>query len=78
MISYAVCRELPQSFVNCVTAVDLNQSPIDIDLAHQQHDAYVQVLKQHVKEVIQVAADEAHPGNDIQTKPYNTNDLDLY
>ncbi|GAB5592390.1 hypothetical protein Unana1_07290 [Umbelopsis nana] len=61
MISYAVCRELPQSFVNCVTAVDLNQSPIDIDLAHQQHDAYVQVLKQHVKEVIQVAADEAHP-----------------
>jgi dimethylargininase len=63
MISYAICRDLPQSFSNCVTAIDLNQSPIDIDLARQQHDAYVQVLKEHVANVIQVSADEAHPGN---------------
>jgi dimethylargininase len=63
MISYALCRDLPQSFSSCVTAIDLNQSPIDINLAHKQHDAYVQVLKEHVTNLIQVSADEAHPGN---------------
>ncbi|KAG2189485.1 hypothetical protein INT44_004627 [Umbelopsis vinacea] len=61
MISYAICRDLPQSFSNCVTAVDLSQSAIDITLAHQQHDEYVKVLKEHVANVIQVSADEAHP-----------------
>lgn len=63
MISYALCRDLPQSFSSCVTAIDLNQSPIDINLAHKQHDAYVQVLKEHVTNLIQVSADEAQPGN---------------
>lgn len=62
MISYAVCRDLPQSFANCVTAVDLNHSPIDISVAARQHDAYVQVLQQHVKHVVHVPADESHPG----------------
>ncbi|CAO3688444.1 unnamed protein product [Umbelopsis ramanniana] len=61
MISYALCRDLPQSFSSCVTAIDLNQSPIDINLAHKQHDAYVQVLKEHVTNLIQVSVDEAHP-----------------
>lgn len=59
---YAIVRDLPSSFVNCVTAVDNTSSPIDIELAKKQHEDYVEVLKQHVEHVIQVPADEAHPG----------------
>jgi dimethylargininase len=59
---YAIVRNLPSSFVNCVTAVDNSVNPIDIELAKKQHDDYVDIVKQHVKHVIEVPADEAHPG----------------
>ncbi|GAA5804337.1 hypothetical protein EDC94DRAFT_643032 [Helicostylum pulchrum] len=58
---YAIVRDLPSSFVNCVTSVDNNNDPINMDLARKQHDDYVDVIKQHVKHVIHVPADEAHP-----------------
>lgn len=59
---YAIVRDLPSSFASCVTSIDNNNSPINIDLAKKQHDDYVDVIKQHVKHVIQVPTDEAHPG----------------
>jgi dimethylargininase len=59
---YAIVRDLPSSFVNCVTAVDNTVNPVDIELAKKQHEDYVQLLKQYVKHVVQVPADEAHPG----------------
>lgn len=62
MLEYAICRELPRSFASCVTAVDNTASPIDISLATKQHEAYVEVLKKHVKQLVEVPADEAHPG----------------
>ncbi|KAI8095302.1 hypothetical protein BDF21DRAFT_435630 [Thamnidium elegans] len=58
---YAIVRDLPSSFANCVTSVDNNEDPINMELARKQHDDYVDVIKQHVKHVIQVPADEAHP-----------------
>lgn len=59
---YAIVRELPSSFANCVTSVDNKTDPINIELAKKQHDEYVEVLKKHVKGVIHVPADEEHPG----------------
>jgi len=59
---YAIVRNLPSSFASCVTSVDNNDSPINIELAQKQHDDYVNVIKEHVKQVIEVPADEAHPG----------------
>jgi dimethylargininase len=59
---YAIVRNLPSSFAECVTSIDNNNDPINIELAKKQHDHYVDVIKQHVKHVINVPADEAHPG----------------
>lgn len=59
---YAIVRNLPLSFASCVTSVDNNANPINIELAQKQHDDYVRVIKEHVKQVIEVPADEAHPG----------------
>ncbi|KAK4511812.1 uncharacterized protein ATC70_003811 [Mucor velutinosus] len=58
---YAIVRHLPLSFASCVTSVDNNDNPINIELAQKQHDDYVNVIKEHVKQVIEVPADEAHP-----------------
>ncbi|KAG2202293.1 hypothetical protein INT47_010741 [Mucor saturninus] len=58
---YAIVRELPSSFASCVTSVDNKTDPINIELAKKQHADYVEVLKQHVKGVIHVPADEEHP-----------------
>ncbi|KAI8047373.1 uncharacterized protein B0P05DRAFT_566294 [Gilbertella persicaria] len=58
---YAIVRNIPSSFADCVTSVDNTTSPIDIQLAKKQHDDYVEVVKQHVKHVIQVPEDENHP-----------------
>ena len=58
---YAIVRNLPSSFANCVTSVDNNNDPIDIKLAQKQHDDYVNVIREHVKQVIEVPADEKHP-----------------
>lgn len=59
---YAIVRDLPSSFAKCVTSVDNNIDPINMDLAKKQHNDYVEVIKQHVKHVIHVSADEEHPG----------------
>lgn len=62
---YAIVRNLPSSFASCVTSVDNNNDPIDISLAQKQHDDYVNVIREHVKQVIEVPADEEHPGKSI-------------
>lgn len=59
---YAIVRDLPSSFDKCVTSVDNNKDPINIDLARKQHDDYVNLIEQHVKHVIHVPADDEHPG----------------
>lgn len=59
---FAIVRDLPSTFVNCVTAVDNSQDPINLELAKKQHDDYVDTIKQHVEHVIEVQTDEAHPG----------------
>lgn len=59
---YAIVRDLPTSFASCVTSIDNNSNPIDIDLAKKQHDDYVEVVRKHVDHVVQVTTDEAHPG----------------
>ncbi|CAO3655751.1 unnamed protein product [Mucor hiemalis] len=58
---YAIVRDLPTSFASCVTSIDNNSNPIDIDLAKKQHDDYVEVVRKHVDHVVQVPTDEAHP-----------------
>lgn len=59
---YAIVRDLPSNFVKCVTSVNNNDNPIDLELAKKQHDDYVDVIKQHVKHIVKVPADEEHPG----------------
>jgi dimethylargininase len=59
---YAIVRNIPSSFTECVTSIDNQKDPINIELAKKQHNDYVDVIKQHVKHVIEVPADEAHPG----------------
>ncbi|KAK9710770.1 hypothetical protein K7432_008234 [Basidiobolus ranarum] len=61
MAQYCLVRELPKSFTKCVTSVDLQQSPIDWELANQQHQAYVDILRKFVPHVVTVEADENHP-----------------
>ncbi|KAI8100050.1 uncharacterized protein BX664DRAFT_382492 [Halteromyces radiatus] len=59
--SAAITRLVPNSFENCVTNVDNSAQPIDIKLAQKQHDAYVDILKKYIPNVIVVEADENHP-----------------
>ncbi|ORX93077.1 hypothetical protein K493DRAFT_285096 [Basidiobolus meristosporus CBS 931.73] len=61
MLQHCVVRDLPKSFTKCVTSVDLQQDPIDWELATEQHNAYVETLKKFVPHVIAVPADEKHP-----------------
>jgi len=57
---YALVRDLSSSFEN---SLKLNPPPIPIDLslAKQQHEAYIQLLETLVQDVIRVEADANHP-----------------
>ncbi|CEG83397.1 hypothetical protein RMATCC62417_17323 [Rhizopus microsporus] len=59
--TYAIVRDIPDTFDQCVTAVDNTSSPINVELAKKQHEEYVKVLKEHVDHVIEVPADPLHP-----------------
>ncbi|CAO3626083.1 unnamed protein product [Cunninghamella echinulata] len=61
MYSSAIVRHVPNSYEKCVTTVDNSQSPIDIKLAQEQHDKYIEVLKQYIPNVYIVEGDENHP-----------------
>ncbi|KAI8367417.1 hypothetical protein EDC96DRAFT_461864 [Choanephora cucurbitarum] len=58
---YAIVRDIPSSFDQCVTMVDNTSDPIDIELARKQHEEYVKAIEPYVDRVIHVSADENHP-----------------
>ncbi len=56
----ALVRGIARSFANCLKAAK-PASPIDVALAAQQHESYVQLLRRLVPRVVEVAADDAYP-----------------
>ena len=56
----ALVREVPDSFVSCVTSHPVSP-PLDPDKAREQHAEYVAALEAGGFAVIRVPADEAHP-----------------
>lgn len=61
----ALVRGLAASFANAVTMEPL-ASPISLELARQQHDAYTQLLKQLLPGgVTELPADDRHPGGQV-------------
>lgn len=57
----ALVRGLASSFPNCVTSA-APLEPIMLERAHQQHNAYVALLKSLASSVTEVPADDHHPG----------------
>lgn len=55
-------RGLASSFTSALSSAPLCVSAISLELAHQQHDAYVGLLQRLVRSVTEVPADERHPG----------------
>ncbi|MDQ3232649.1 MAG: arginine deiminase family protein [Pseudobdellovibrionaceae bacterium] len=55
---YALVRPLPQSFS---AALQQQPVPLDVKLAHDQHERYTAVLRQLVGQLIVVPADERYP-----------------
>lgn len=57
---FAIVRDLSSEFEN---SLKLNPPPIPIDLvlAHEQHENYITALKQLVPNVIRIESDPAHP-----------------
>jgi len=51
--THAVVRPISSQFFNALRK-DEPESPINVQLAIQQHEAYVALLKQYVKNVIEV------------------------
>ena len=61
----ALVRGLATSFANAVTMEPL-ANPISLELAQQQHDAYIQLLKQLLPGgVTELPADDKHPGGQV-------------
>eukprot|EP00887_Chlorella_sp_A99_P007778 scaffold20.g7778.t1 len=61
---HALVRGLAGSFADAITGEPLEE-PIDLELARQQHDSYVEVLKSLVSSVTELPADDAHPGKEL-------------
>lgn len=59
----AIVRPFPNSYVNCVTTVSSSESPINLSLAHAQHQAYIAAIQRILgkNNVLIVDTDEAHP-----------------
>ncbi|CEP07239.1 hypothetical protein [Parasitella parasitica] len=49
------------NFASCVTSLENKEDPINIALAKKQHDDYVNIIREHVDQVIEVPTDEGHP-----------------
>ncbi len=60
MLSHAVLRRVPDSFVRCVTSAPVFP-PLDPERARRQHRAYRAALEAGGSETSMVAADEDHP-----------------
>ena len=56
----AIVRGIPSSFTDALTG-HFGNGPTDIGLARAQHAAYVQALREHGVNVIEIEPDEAHP-----------------
>lgn len=56
--AYVFCRDVPRSFAQ---AIQMEQQSIDVDLARQQHTAYVEALKNLGINEVLVPADEECP-----------------
>ncbi len=56
----AITRGVSQSFKAC-ELTHLERTPIDVDLAREQHAAYTELLRQLGCEVIELPADDAQP-----------------
>lgn len=56
----ALVRPLPQSFLKALQQHP-PASPIDVTIAHEQHEAYCRLIQEHVDQVIEVSVDENHP-----------------
>lgn len=59
-LSTALVRPLPRSFLNALKKY-APSVPIDWKFAHEQHEAYTEVVRQLVPSVMVVPADEAFP-----------------
>lgn len=58
--SHALVRGLPSSFEEGLK-LHPPPTPIDVKLAHKQHEKYTELIKELVKNVEEVQADEQHP-----------------
>ncbi len=58
--SRAIIRALAATFPDCIRPDD-STDPIDMTLAHAQHDAYVSVLRDRGLEIERLDADERYP-----------------
>lgn len=56
----ALVRGLPSTFEDGLKLAP-PPTPVDLPLAHQQHDAYTALLRSLVPNVVEVPADDAHP-----------------
>ncbi|CAM6126154.1 unnamed protein product [Calypogeia fissa] len=56
----AIVRKVPETFANALS-MEKTSAPINVELAKQQHAAYVNVLNGLVQEVIELPADNAFP-----------------
>lgn len=56
----AIVRNLPLSFANCLKEHSPIK-PINVDLAHRQHEAYVSAINELVSNSIQLPSDESLP-----------------
>lgn len=56
----AIVRGIPRSFTDALTG-HFGDGPTDIGLARAQHAAYVQALRKHGVNVIEIEPDEAYP-----------------
>jgi len=56
--THALVRDLPNSFADSL-CMEKPEHPIDVALAHKQHDNYVHQLKQAIQHVAEVSAEES-------------------
>ena len=57
----AVCRKIPQSIVNDGLRKEINERPLDYQLANKQHDLYIEALKEAGVSITTLDTDETLP-----------------
>ena len=58
--SFAIARDVPNSFVQALTKYSTDDNPVDIELARKQHDNYLDKLRNHIPTLTLPALDD-HP-----------------